>query len=264
MENAPIPPSAPRRPQVLRAHGDERVDDWYWLRERDDPEVIEYLTAENAFTETALAHTEPLQKELYAEIVNRVLETDVSAPAHRGAWDYFARTYEGRQYAAHGRRPRDAAVDVDETILLDENELASGHDYFSLGGAALSPDQQLLAYSVDFTGGELHELRIRDLATGRDLSDQIPDTYYGLAWANDNQTLFYVRPDDAVRPYQVWRHTLGTPPVDDVLVYEDTDESFFVNVARTRTGRYIFVSTDSKTSRMGVQRFAKSAKPLSQ
>ena len=248
MENADVPPAAPRRPHVLRAHGDERVDDWYWLREREDPDVISYLEAENAFTESALAHTEALQKELYAEIVNRVLETDVSAPAHRGVWDYFARTYEGSQYAVHGRRPRGAAVDVDEMVLLDENELASGHDYFSLGGAAVSPDQKLLAYSVDFNGGERHELRIRDLATGRDLTDRIPDTYYGLAWANDNETLFYVRPDDAVRPYQVWRHTLGTPTGDDVLVYQDDDEYFFVNVSRTRTGRYIFVSTESKTT----------------
>jgi oligopeptidase B len=180
--------------------------------------------------------------------VNRVLETDVSAPAHRGEWDYFVRTYEGSQYAVHGRRPRGAGVDVDELVLLDENELASGHDYFSLGGAAVSPDQRLLAYAVDFTGGELHELRIRDLETGRDLPDRIPDTYYGLAWGNDNRTLFYVRPDDAVRPHQVWRHTLGTPTADDVLVYEDEDEYFFVNVGRTRTGRYILVSSDSKTT----------------
>ena len=239
---------APRRSHVLHAHGDERVDDWYWLRDRDDPAVIAYLEAENEFTETALEHTEALQKELYAEIVNRVLETDVSAAAHRGAWDYFVRTYEGSQYAVHGRRPRGAAVDVDEQILLDENELAAGHDFFSLGGAAVSPDQRLLAYAVDFTGGERHELRIRDLETGVDLDDQIPDTYYGLAWANDNRTLFYVRPDDAVRPYQVLRHTLGTPTDDDVVVFRDDDDYFFVNVERTRTGRYLLLSSDSKTT----------------
>ncbi len=248
MEIADVPPVASRKPHVLRAHGDERIDDWYWLREREDPDVISYLEAENAFTESALAHTEALQKELYAEIVNRVVETDVSAPAHRGVWDYFVRTYEGRQYAVHGRRPRGAAVGVDEVILLDENELALGHDYFSLGGATVSPDQRLLAYEVDFTGGERHELRIRDLETGRDLADHIPDTYYGLAWGNDNETLFYVRPDDAVRPHQVWRHALGTPTDNDVLVYEDDDEHFFVNVGRTRTGRYILASSDSKTT----------------
>ncbi|MGZ8733747.1 MAG: S9 family peptidase [Acidimicrobiia bacterium] len=248
MAKGPVPPAAPRRPHVLRAHGDERVDDWYWLRERDDPDVLAYLEAENAFTETALQHTEALQKELYAEIVNRVLETDVSAAAHRGAWDYFVRTYEGSQYAVHGRRPRGAAVDVDERVLLDENELAAGHDFFSLGGASVSPDQRLLAYAVDFSGGERHELRIRDLETGLDLDDLIPDTYYGLAWANDNRTLFYVRPDEAVRPFQVLRHTLGTPTSHDVVVFRDDDEYFFVNVERTRTGRYILLSSDSKTT----------------
>lgn len=248
MANAPVPPDAPRRPHVLRAHGDERVDDWYWLRDRDDPAVIAYLEAENEYTEEALEHTEALQKELYAEIVNRVLETDVSAAAHRGPWDYFVRTYEGSQYAVHGRRPRGAAVDVDEQILLDENALAAGADYFSLGGAAVSPDQRLLAYEVDFTGGERHELRIRDLETGADLDDRIPDTYYGLAWANDNRTLFYVRPDDAVRPHQVLRHTLGTPTSDDVVVFHDDDEYFFVNVERTLTGAFILLASDSKTT----------------
>ena len=247
-QNGPVPPVAPRRPHVIRAHGDERVDDWYWLRDRDDPDVIAYLEAENEFTESALAHTEALQKELFAEIVNRVLETDVSAAGPSGCWDYFVRTYEGSQYAVHGRRPRGAAVDVDEQVLLDENELAAGHDFFSLGGAAVSPDQRLLAYAVDFTGGERHELRFRDLETGVDLPDVIPDTYYGLAWANDNRTLFYVRPDDAVRPYQVWRHTLGTPTADDVLVFQDDDDYFFVSVGRTRTGRYLLLSSDSKTT----------------
>src|SRR5205807_5205418 len=139
------PPMAPRRPTVLRAHGDERLDDWYWLRERDDPDVIAYLQAENDFTTAAMADTAALQDELYAEIVARIQETDLSVPVRKGPWSYYARTVEGRQYAIHCRRPAvpggpepaatDAArTDPEEEVLLDENELAAGHEYFSLGG----------------------------------------------------------------------------------------------------------------------------------
>ncbi|HZJ26604.1 MAG TPA: oligopeptidase B, partial [Acidimicrobiia bacterium] len=227
MSNTPQPPVASRRPHSLRAHGDERVDDWYWLRDRTDPDVIAYLDAENAYTAAALAPTEPLRQEIYDEIVARVQETDVSAPAHRGEWDYFVRTEERRQYAIHGRRPRGAPEGVDESILFDENVAAQGHGYFSLGSAAVSPNQELLAYAVDHVGDERFELRVRDLAAGADLSDVVADTYYGLAWANDNSTLFYVRPDDATRPHQVWRHTIGSPVATDVLVFEDPDEHFF-------------------------------------
>ena len=157
-------------------------------------------------------------------------ETDVSPPARKGPWEYFTRTFEGSQYALHGRRPAGAPEGTDETVLIDENLLAEGLDYFSLGGLALSPDQTRLAYAFDDDGGELHTLRFRELATGADLPDVIDGVYYGLAWANDNRDIFYVRPDDAMRPFQVWRHTLGDP--DDVLVYEEADERFFVSVGR--------------------------------
>lgn len=227
-------------------HGDTRIDPWYWLRDRDDPEVLAYLEAENAYTEAAFAHTDPLRGQLFEEIRGRVQETDVSPPARKGPWDYFTRTYEGRQYAAHGRRPAGAREGEAEAILLDENELAGDHDYFALGGFAITPGQTVLAYSTDFTGGERYTLRFRDLTAGADLADTIEDVYYGLAWANDNRTVLYVRPDDAVRPYQVWHHTLGTPATDDALVYQEDDERFFVSVSRTRTGHYLLVGIDSK------------------
>jgi len=237
---------------VLHAHGDERIDDWFWLRDRDDPEVIAYLEAENAYARAALAPTETLQEELYREIVGRVQETDASAPARKGPWAYYSRTVEGLQYAVRCRRPAGAPDGTDETgllgeaVLLDENVLAQGHDYFALGGFAVSPDHALLAYSTDITGGERYELRFRDLTTGDDLRDVIPDTYYGLAWAVDSRTVLYVRPDAAVRPWQVWRHTLGAEPASDALVYQEDDDRFFVSVGETRTGRYLLVTTDSK------------------
>lgn len=248
MANPPQPPVAPRRPHRLETHGDARVDDWFWLRDRNDPDVIAYLEAENAYTTTVLAPTESLRQTIYDEIVARVQETDVSPPTRRGDWDYFVRTKEGSQYAVHGRRPRGRADGVEESVLLDENLLAQGREYFALGGAKVSPDQTLLAYAVDFDGNERFELRVRDLTTGIDLDDVVADTYYGLAWANDNRTLFYVRPDAATRPYQVWRHSLGSPTTDDVLVYEDADDHFFVSVGRTRTGEYLLISSASKTT----------------
>ena len=244
----PDPPRAERHPTVLRHGDDERVDEWYWLRERDDPAVLAYLEHENEYTKAALAHTDARREKLFHEIKARVQETDVSAPVHKPPYDYFIRTIEGRQYGIHGRRPMGAAGGIDEEVLVDENALADGHEYFALGGFAVSPDQALLAYSTDVTGGERYELRVRDLAAGTDLPETIPDTSYGLAWTNDNHTLFYVRPDDAMRPFQMWRHTLGTPVGDDVLVYEEVDEMFYTSVGRTRSGRFVMISADSKTT----------------
>ncbi|MBM3676076.1 MAG: S9 family peptidase [Actinobacteria bacterium] len=248
MHDRPRPPAAPARPVELTAHGDTRIDLWAWLQDRDDPTVIEYLEAENAYARAATTHTEALQKAIYQEIKGRVQETDVSPPTRRGPWDYFSRTFEGRQYPAHGRRPAGAVPGEGEVVLVDENTLAAGHEYFALGGLAVSPDDSVLAYSTDTTGGERYTLHFRDAITGGDLPDLIEDVYYGLAWANDNRTIFYTRPDAAVRPYQVWRHMLGTPAAEDALVLHEDDEHFFVSVGRARTGRYVLVGLDSKTT----------------
>ena len=142
--------------------------------------------------------------------------------------------------------------DPGETVILDENELAAGHDYFSVGDLAVNPDQDVAAYSIDVNGGERHELRFRTCPTaatpGAELPDVVGDVYYGVAWANDGATVFYTRPDDAMRPWQIWRHTLGTPAADDVLVFQEDDERFYVGVGRTRSGRFVVISTASKTT----------------
>jgi oligopeptidase B len=240
---SPSPPQAPRRPHVLSLHGDERVDDWYWLRERDDPEVIAYLEAENAYTDAMTARTGALQEQLYEEIRARIQETDESAPVPHGGYWYVHRTVEGLQYPIHVRRTE--TPDGREQVLLDENELAEGQDYFRLGVLQTSPDHTKLAYSTDVTGAERYVIRIRDLDSGRDLPDEIPNTYYGLAWSNDSRTVFYTRPDDAMRPYQLWRHELGTDPANDVCVYEESDDRFFVSVHRTRSGAFLVLQLDS-------------------
>lgn len=240
----PPPPVAPRRVVELVRHGDTRHDPWFWLNERDDPAVLDYLRAENDYTETILAPTVPLQERIFEEIRGRIQETDISPPARKGPWDYFTRTFEGSQYAWHGRRPVGATEGTDEQVILDENELGADLAYFSLGGLAVAPDRRMLAYSFDDDGGERHRLRFRDLDTGTELPDEIPDVYYGLAWADDSRTIFYVRPDDAMRPFEVWRHTLGES--EDVRVFHEADERYFVSVGRTRSGGLIVIGVESK------------------
>ncbi len=252
------PPVAPSRPTTLRHRGDERVDPWFWLRERDNPDVLAYLEAENAYTLASLAHTDELRDRLYAEIVGRVRETDASAPVRRGEFEYFSRTLQGRQYNVHCRRaagtpglPEPDAPPgspAGEAVVLDENELAHGHDYFAVGDLEMNPAQTVVAYTTDTSGGERHDLRFRSLDTGTDLDDVVPDVYYSLAWANDERTVFFTRPDDAMRPWQVWRHTLGTPVESDVLVYQEDDDRFYVAVSRARTGRFLFVHSASKVT----------------
>jgi oligopeptidase B len=242
---APIPPQPRRIPHTLSLHGDVRADDWYWLRDRDDPAVITHLERENAYADAVLQPMAALRDRIFNEIRERVQETDESAPVPLGPWEYTSRTVEGLQYPIHLRRPRRDTV-AEPVVLLDENACAEGHDFFALGGFELTPDQQVLAYSVDVTGGERFTLRFRDLTTGSELPDVIEDVTYGLAWSDDGRTCFYMRPDEAERPYEVWRHTLGTPPADDVLVYREEDERYFVEVHRTRSNRFILITCGSK------------------
>ena len=243
----PAPPIAPRRPTVLQAHGDSRVDPYYWLREKDNPEVIAYLEAENAYTDLMMAPTAPLQEALYREIVGRVKETDTSVTTfYKGCWTY-TRTVEGLDYEIYCRRF--GSMEAPEEVLLDGNELAKGHEYFDLGYVERSPDENLMAYAVDFDGSERHELRFRNLTTGDDLDDVIRGVHYGSAWAADSKTFFYSMPDAAMRPFQVWRHVLGTPPALDVLVLQEDDERFELGVELTKSERYlVFIATSQVTS----------------
>lgn len=235
------PPRAAARPHTITQHGETRVDPYFWLREKSDPEVIAYLEAENRYAAEIMRPTEALQKQIYAEIVGRIQEDDADVPTPYGGFLYYTRFETGKQYRIHCRRR--GSLDAPEQIILDQNELAAGHSYFRLGVCAVSPDHNLLAYSTDTEGDEVYTLFVRNLSTGELLPDRIPGTYYSLAWASDSRTFFYNVVDEAKRPFQVWRHSLDGSP--DTLVYEEKDERFTLDVNRTRSGRFLLLESES-------------------
>jgi oligopeptidase B len=238
------PPVAPKQPQVLVVHGDERVDDYLWMRDSNDPNVIAYLEAENAHTRAMMQHTEALQTTLYEEMLARIKETDLSVPYRHGDYYYYSRTEEGKAYSIYCRKK--GKLDAPEEVLLDQNKLAKGYEYFSLGTFQVSPNHQLLAYSVDTTGAEEYTLFFVDLTTFELYPESIAKTYYSLAWGNDNRTIFYTKVDATNRPFQLWRHTLGSDPTNDVLIYQEPDEAYFLSVSKTRSKAYILMSLGSK------------------
>jgi oligopeptidase B len=222
-------------------------DPWAWLRDRDDPDTIAYLNAENAYADDWFAGQSELVETVFGEIKSRIQESDTTAPIRDGEWWYLSRTEEGRNYAIHcrGRSAADAAAEV----LLDENAEAEGHDFFSVDAFDVSPDQRLLAWSSDVDGGEKYTLRIRDLDTGVDMADRVDDVAWcGTAWSADNRSVFYVTANEAMRPYRVWRHDLGTDQAVDTMVFEETDERCYVYVELTRSGEWVIIDTRSKTS----------------
>jgi len=241
-----VPPVARAIPKVDNLHGDTRIDNYFWLRERDNSEVIEYLEAENRYTEAVMKHTEGFQEQLYEELLSRIKETDLSAPVKIDDYYYYTRTEEGKQYRIHCRKKGN--LDAEEEILLDQNALATGCEYFRIGAFEVSPNHQLLAYSVDTAGSEVYTLYVKDLSTGELLKDEIADTYYSVEWANDNKTLFYNTLNETKRPYKLYRHTLGTDPAADVLVYHEVDELFFLFIHKTKSRKYLLIDMRSHTT----------------
>ncbi|WP_072392128.1 S9 family peptidase [Hyphomicrobium sp. CS1GBMeth3] len=245
----PVPPIAARRPITATHHGVTLVDDYAWLRAENwqdvmrEPELLDagiraHLEAENAYTDAALASTAALQETLYAEMKGRLKPDEYSVPAPDGPFDYYMNYVASGQYPRCCRRPRGGG---DEEVLLDGNAEAAGKPYWDLGGKEHSPDHRLLAYAIDDKGSEMYTIRFRDLATGEDLPDVIPDTRGDMQWANDSQTIYYIRLDDNHRPLFVYRHRLGTPVSEDVLVYEEKDTGFYVALDKTLSGQYLMV-----------------------
>ena len=238
-EHVPTQPIAPQRPHTITTHGDERADPWFWLREQDDPQTMEYLRAENAFTAAFMQPLEALQEAIYAEIRGRIKEDDNTVPEKEGDFYYYVRFEEGGQYPIYCRRQ--GSDDVPETVLLDVNRLAEGRDYTRVGAFRNSPDHKLAAYGVDFDGSEQYTIRLLDLETGQTLPDAIPGTYYSIEWANDNRTFYYSVLDERHRPVSIYRHLLGTDPAQDALVYHEDDARFFVGLGKSNSDRFIYV-----------------------
>ena len=255
--SVPNPPVAKLVPTERTHHGDTVTDPYAWLANPKDPEVIAYLEAENGYTEALTAGLGELRSAVFDEIKARTQETDLSVPVRKGNWWRYARTVEGQQYAIHCRRlvrdgevtppaPEDGKPLDGEEVLLDGNQLAEGKAFFSLGALAVSPDERRLAYSTDFAGDERYTLRIKDLVSGEMLPDEVPDTHYGCAWSLDGSVLFYTTVDEAWRPYRVWRHIVGTPTSDDVMVFEESDEKFWLGVGTSRDDKWLVIGTASK------------------
>jgi len=264
MSEQPTAPVAAKRPVTTTHHGRTRTDEFDWLREKDDPEVIAYLEAENAYTEARTAHLAPLRQQLFDEVKARTLETDLSVPTrNRGYW-YYGRSFEGKEYGAHCRvpvtdehdwtppAPAEVAADQPalpgEEVLLDHNELAEGHDFFSLGGSAVSPSTKLLAYSTDVKGDERYTVRVKDLASGELLPDLLEGVMGGVTWDRVGESFYYSTVDESWRPDKVWRHVLGTDQSEDELVFHETDERFWTGVGRTRSDRFLVIESGAKTT----------------
>jgi oligopeptidase B len=240
---APAPPVAGRIAHVTELHGERRADEYFWLREKESPEVCSYLEAENAYADALMSPTAALQERLYDEMLGRIKQTDLTVPARLGNYFYLRRTEEGKQYHVWCRRA--GSEEGPEEVLLDGNRLAEGHEFFSLGSCEISDDGNLLAYSTDFTGFREYTLRVKDLRTGALLPEEI-QRVASVAWAADGKTLFYTTEDDAKRSYRLWRHRLGEK--QDALLYEEQDERFRLHVSRSRSRAWLFLDSASHTA----------------
>ena len=251
-ETAPI---AEKSPKELKAHGLQRLDPYYWMRLSDDQKtaenpdeqtrrVLDYLNAENAYLKKSMAHTEALQNDLLDEIVGRIKQDEASVPYLENGYWYYTRFEEGKEYPIYCRKKGD--LTAKEEILLDANERAQGHDFYSVNGLEVSPDNQLLAFSEDTVGRRIYTLRFKNLMTGALLSDEISGANPGVAWANDNRTLFYTAKNKiTLLSEQIKRHALGEPVTQDVVVYHEEDTSFYIGVERSKSGKYLIISNSS-------------------
>ena len=227
-------------PTKLEKHGHVQVDDYYWLRDRENPEVIKYLTEENDYAAKEMAHTRAFEERLFAEIKGRFKQTDMSVPYKREDYFYYTRYEEGKEYPIYARK-RDS-LDAPEEIMLNANTLAEGHEFFSIGGSTVSAGQNILAYAVDTQGRRIYTVYLKDLTTGEMLPDVLVNVTENLTWANDNKTLFYGKQDETtLRQYQIYRHILGTDPAQDQLVYQEDDETFVAYIFKTKSKKFLMI-----------------------
>lgn len=242
-DQAVKPPVAKKIPHEIVTNGHKRVDPYYWMKQRENPEVVAYLEAENAYLKAVMKDTEPLQEKLYNEIRSKIKESDESVPYPENGFVYYSRTVPGEEYSLFCRRMIGSA---DEEVMLDINAMAKGYAYYGVGGGSVSPDNKILAYSVDTVSRRNYTIYFKDLTSGDLLPDEIPMTTGGVAWGNDNKTIFYVvRNETTLRSEKIMRHMLGTPVSEDDLVYFEEDETFSVNISKTKSGRFLVIESGS-------------------
>lgn len=242
----PQPPVAKKVPKELTAHGDTRTDNYYWMNQREDPEVIAYLNAENAYTQQRLAGTEELQEKLFNEIVGRIKQDDASVPYKDDGYWYYTRYEEGKEYPIYVRKK--GTLEAAEEVMVNANERAEGLSYYAAAGMDVSPNNQLLAFGEDTVSRRKYTIRFKDLKTGELLPDAIPNTTGAAVWGNDNKTMFYTMKDPALRSFKIFKHTLGTPTAQDKEVYHEVDETFNTFVYKTKSDEYIIIGSGSTLS----------------
>jgi len=238
------PPIAKKIAKTLEKHGDKRNDDYFWLNDRENAEVIDYLNKENEYYEQMTAHTKEFQKQLFEEMKARIKEDDSSVPYFFNGYWYITRFETGKDYPIYSRKKE--SLTAEEEILFDCNEMAEGHSYFQLGGMSISPDNKFASFGVDVVGRRIYTIQVKDLKTGKILSDKIENVTGGSTWANDNKTLFYTKQDiKTLRSDKVYKHKLGTEASSDFLVYHEKDDTFNVGVSKEKSRKYIVITSSS-------------------
>ncbi len=241
------PPKAAIKPTKLEKHGNVREDNYFWLRERGNPEVIAYLESENAYTDTIMRHTEGFQEDLFEEIKGRIKQTDLSVPYKRDDYYYYTRVMEGKEYPIYCRKK--GSLDAPEEVMIDANAMAEGHKFSSIGGVDISSGQDIVSFAQDTLGRRFYTLRFKNLSTGEMLPEEIANVTGNVAWANDNKTIFYSKQDPVtLRSYRIFRHVLGTNPSADKLVYEEKDVTFSCYVFKTKSKKYIMIASNQSLS----------------
>lgn len=239
-------PDVEKKPKELTIHDDTRVDNYYWLNERENPEVIAYLEAENKYTDNFFEDTQDLQDELFKEMTARIKQDDQSVPYTKNGYEYYTRFEKGAEHPFYCRKSENGKGK--EEIMLNVNNMAKDYAYFQVGGLSVSHNNRYLAYSVDTVSRRQYTIHVKDLKTGEIFEDQIPNTTGGITWANDNLTLFYTMKDEALRPYRIYKHTVGSDTKNDALIYEENDATFNSYITKSKSDKYIFIVSESTLS----------------
>ncbi len=236
-----VAPTAKKVPKELSIHGDKRIDNYYWMNQREDQEVVDHLNAENSYREEMMAHTKTFQKDLFEEIKGRIKQTDMSVPYKDNGYHYMTKFEEGKEYPIFSRKKGE--LSAEEEIYLDVNELAKGFDYYNVNSRSVSPDNKMLAYGEDTLSRRIYTIRFKNLETGETLDEKIPNTTGGATWGNDNKTIFYTVKDKSLRAYKIYRHVLGTDPSKDELIFHEKDDTYSCYVWKTRSKKYLMIGS---------------------